>query len=265
MNVLFFGDIMGRSAREGLLKILPELREKYGADLVIVNAENVAHGAGISRSIYEDLMKSGVDFLTSGNHIWSKKEANELLDEKDTKLIRPANYPEGAPGDGYKIIEVGAYKVMIANLMGRVFIKKDFDCPFRKIDEILDDPDVEDVKIRIVDLHAEATSEKRAMGFYLDGRVSALIGTHTHVATNDAQILPEGSFYLTDVGMIGAKYSILGMGKEEVIKEFLSQRPTRANISEDGLIHVSGIFMDINNKNGKVEKFEKIEENVDTD
>jgi 2',3'-cyclic-nucleotide 2'-phosphodiesterase len=262
VKILFFGDIMGKPGRQGLIKMLPSFKLKYDADFIIANGENLSHGAGISRGAYNEMMDGGVDFLTGGNHIWGKKEVIDILNEKKSKIIRPANYPPGAPGEGCKIIEVGIYKVLVVNLIGRVFIKQDFDCPFRKIDEILSDDDLSDVKIKIVDFHAEATSEKIAFSYYVDGRVSAVIGTHTHVATNDARILPNGTFHITDVGMVGVKESILGKGKEEIIEEFLTQRPVKTDIADGNITHISGIFLDMDYNTGKVETFEKIEEDA---
>lgn len=262
MKLLFFGDIMGKPGRQGLLKALPDFRLKYDADFVVANGENLSHGAGVSMSAYNETINGGIDFLTGGNHIWGKREIIDILNDKKSKIIRPANYPLGAPGGGYKVLEIGVYKVMIVNLMGRVFIKQNFDCPFRKIDEILEENNFEDVKIKIVDFHAEATSEKIAFGHYVDGRVSAVVGTHTHVATNDACILPNGTFYITDVGMVGVKNSILGKGKEEIIEEFLTQRPVKTDIAEGNMVHMSGIFLDIDYNTGKALEFEKIEEDV---
>lgn len=262
MNILFFGDIMGKPGRQGLLKALPDLKLKYNADFVIANGENISHGAGVSRGAYNEMIDGGVDLLTGGNHIWGKKEVVDILNEKKSKIIRPANYPPGAPGEGYKVIENGVYKILVVNLLGRVFIKQNFDCPFRKVDEILADGDFDDIKIKIIDFHAEATSEKIAFGYYVDGRVSAVIGTHTHVATNDARVLPKGTFHITDVGMVGVKESILGKSKEEIIEEFLTQRPVKTDIADSNLIHISGIFLDMDYNTGRVDKFEKIEEDV---
>lgn len=258
MNILFFGDIVGKPGRQGLIKILPDLKLKYNADLAVANGENLSHGVGINRAAYNEIMDGGINFLTSGNHIWAKKEINDILNDNNANIIRPANYPPGAPGQEYKILEIGAYKVLFINLLGRVFMKKNLDCPFRKFDEILIDEELNNIKIKIVDFHAEATSEKIAFGYYIDGRVSAMIGTHTHVATNDLRILPMGTFSVTDVGMVGVRESVLGKEKEGIIKQYLTQMPVKTDIAENNDIQVNGVFLKINNKNGAVDKFEQI-------
>lgn len=262
MNILFFGDIIGKPGRQGLIKILPDLRSKYDPDLVIANGENLSHGVGVTHAAYKEIIDGGVDFLTNGDHIWAKKDVKNILEEMDSKIVRPANFPPEAPGEGYKVLEAGAYKILIINLLGRVFMKRDYDCPFRKIDEILSDDELDDIKIQIVDFHAEATSEKIAFGHHIDGKISAVIGTHTHIPTADAQILPKGTFYITDVGMVGPKDSIIGKGKEAIIKQYLTQMPVKTDIADDDNIIVSGIFLDIDNKSGKVKKFEQINEEV---
>ena len=262
MKILFFGDIMGKPGRQGILKALPDLKAKYNADFVIANGENLSHGAGVTNASYNEIINGGVDFLTGGSHIWAKKEIANILEQKDAKIIRPANYPPGAPGSGWKIVEIGVYKILIVNLLGRMFMKKHLDCPFRKIDEILADDALEDIKIKIIDFHAEATAEKVALGYYVDGRVSALIGTHTHIATSDARILPKKTFYVTDAGMTGAKESVLGVNKESAIEQFLTQRPVNIEISENDTVCINGIFMDIDYSTGLVKKFERIEKDV---
>lgn len=262
MNILFFGDIMGKPGRQGLLKALPDLKLKYNADFVIANGENLSHGAGVTNASYNEIIKGGVDFLTGGNHIWAKQEIESILEQKDAKIIRPANYPPGAPGSGWKIVEVGVYKILIVNLLGRMFMKKHMDCPFRKIDEILSDDETENVKIKIIDFHAEATAEKISLGYYVDGRVSALIGTHTHIATSDARILPQKTFYMTDAGMNGVKESVLGIDKNGAIEQFLTQRPVKIEIPESDTVCINGIFMNIDYNTGLVKNFERIEKDI---
>lgn len=262
MNILFFGDIMGKPGRQGLLKALPDLKLKYNADFVIANGENLSHGAGVTNASYDEIIKGGVDFLTGGNHIWAKQEIENILEQKDAKIIRPANYPPGAPGSGWKIVEVGVYKILIVNLLGRMFMKKHMDCPFRKIDEILSDDETENVKIKIIDFHAEATAEKISLGYYVDGRVSAVIGTHTHIATSDARILPQKTFYMTDAGMNGVKESVLGIDKNGAIEQFLTQRPVKIEIPESDTVCINGIFMNIDYTTGLVKNFERIEKDI---
>lgn len=262
MNILFFGDIMGKPGRQGLIKALPDLKLKYNADFVIANGENISHGSGVTNSSYNEIINGGVDFLTGGNHIWAKNEVVNILEQKGAKIIRPANYPPGAPGSGWKVVEIGVYKVLIVNLLGRMFMKKHMDCPFRKIDEILSDDEVQDIKIKIIDFHAEATAEKVSLGYYVDGRVSAVIGTHTHIATDDARILPRKTFYMTDAGMTGVKESVLGVDKESAIEQFLTQRPVKIEIPESDSVCINGIFMDIDYSKGLVKNFEKIKQDV---
>ena len=213
-GVLFIGDVIGRPGRRALVKHLPVLKEKLSPDVIIVNAENAAGGIGITDKVSQELLNHA-DVLTSGNHIWDKKEALPLL-ESEPRLLRPANYPPVNPGKGTFILDKGKHKVGILNLQGRVFMEP-IDCPFRVADR-----EIESMRsttpIIIVDFHAEATSEKQAMGWYLDGRVSAMIGTHTHVPTADEKILPRGTAYVTDVGMIGGYESVIGIKKEQAIK-----------------------------------------------
>lgn len=262
MKILFFGDIVGKSGRQGLIKILPDLKSKYNADLAVANGENLSHGSGINRAAYNEMIDGGIDFLTSGNHIWAKKEINDILNDSNARIIRPANYPPGASGQGYKILEIGAYKVLFINLLGRLFMKKSFDCPFRKVNEILDDEELNAVKIKFIDFHAEATSEKIAFGYHVDGRVTAVVGTHTHVLTNDARIFPQQTFYITDAGMVGPRESVLGIDAKLAIQEFITQRPVKMDASMDNNIIVNGVFLDIANDTGLVKKFDIIKEEV---
>ena len=232
MKILFLGDIIGRSGRRLVRTLLPGLREKHAADLVIANAENSAGGFGLNRKSLEDMQKSGVDFFTTGNHVWDKAEGVSLLGELDN-IVRPANYPEGAPGSGVKNVPGTNGRVAVINLQGRVFMPA-IDCPFRCIDRYLRDT-THKPKILIVDVHGEATSEKVAMGWYLDGRVSMVLGTHTHVPTRDCRILPKGTGYVTDVGMTGSYDSVIGVKKEAVIRRFLNMRPTRFEVAKKDL------------------------------
>ena len=222
-----FGDVCGKIGRKAVAKILPELKKKYGPDLVIANVENLAHGKGTTVKTLEEMTTAGVDFFTSGDHAFDKNEVNVILEEKDSLLIRPANFPDGVPGKGEKVFEIGTKKVLVVNLLGRVFMKSQYDCPFKKADEILEKYKDENLSAIIVDFHAEATSEKIAMGRYLDGRVSAVLGTHTHVQTADERILEKGTGYVTDVGMNGPFDSIIGMNPELALTRFLTQIPQR--------------------------------------
>jgi len=263
MKILFFGDIVGKIGRQAITQILPDLKKEYKPDLVIANAENLAHGKGVTRDTLESMMDIGVDFFTSGNHIWKKKDAYPVLQENKLPLIRPANYPPEVPGTGYKIIEVGSKKVLIINLVGRVFMKEDFDCPFRALDEILKETKKQKPNVIIIDFHAEATSEHRAMGFYATGQVSAVLGTHTHIQTADEEISPKGTAYITDVGMVAAKDSILGVDKEDIIKKFLTQLPVEHTMPESGQVTVNAVFLEVDPKTTKATKIKRINQEVE--
>ncbi len=223
MNILFVGDICGRPGRSAVKKLVPQLKAEHDIDLCIANIENASSGKGVTEENYNDLLKAGIDVCTSGNHIWSKAEIIPVLENAKELLIRPLNFPEGTPGRGVWTAEIGTTKVAVLNLMGRVFMRSGVDDPFRAVDKTL--ADLKDYLI-IVDFHAEATSEKRAMGFYLDGRVGAVIGTHTHVPTADAQLLPKGTAYITDVGYAGPHQSILGVDVDIIIHNFMHEPHT---------------------------------------
>lgn len=256
MKVLFIGDVVGSIGRDMLLETLPELKRAYRPQLTIVNGENAAGGRGITEKIYKEFMQAGVDVITMGNHTWDNRDIYNFIDDQKAKIIRPANFPEGTPGVGVKIININQHKIGVINLQGRVFLN-DLDDPFRKIDEILDDLK-DKVSCIFVDFHAEVTSEKQAMGWYLDGRVSAVVGTHTHVQTNDARILPNGTAYLTDAGMTGSYDSVLGVKKEIILNRFLTQMPVRHEIPEDGRKILSGCMIEIDDATGKATNIENI-------
>ena len=219
------GDIVGQPGRQVVKELLPGLRQQYGFSLVIANAENVAGGLGLTSTTAEELLSAGVDVLTSGNHIWAQKEIIPYLGG-EMPILRPLNYPPGVPGKGYIVNR----QAMVVNLIGRTFMG-DFDCPFRAIDQLLTEVKPKPPVI-IVDFHAEATSEKVAMGRYLDGRVSAVLGTHTHVGTTDTQLLPQGTAYVTDIGMTGPIDSVIGMETEVVIQRFLTGIPHRMSVAK---------------------------------
>ncbi len=250
MKILFFGDIIGKIGRKAIKQILPELKEEYQPDLILANGENLAHGVGITEKVLSELKEVGVDLFTSGNHIFDKAEAASLLEAKDPLVLRPANYPPTVPGCGFKLVEVGSKSVLVISLMGRVFIRENFDCPFRKIDEILSGVKAKNLAGIIVDFHGEATSEKIAFGWYVDGRVSAVLGTHTHVPTADIKILPQGTAYITDVGMVGAVDSVIGDKKEPIIKSFLDQTSFSLDIPEEGEVEVDAVFLEISAEGG---------------
>ncbi len=257
VRFLALGDLVGRIARQTLKEVLPQLRKEYEVDFVIANGENLSHGIGQTTKTCEEVLGAGVDFLTGGNHISSKESELEVY-ASSYPVIRPANFPEGVPGDGYRVVEVQGISVAIINLVGRVFMRSNYDCPFRAFDRIYDQ--VKDkAEVILVDFHAEATSEKIAFSWYVDGRATVVWGTHTHVATADARILPEGTLYHTDLGMVGALDSVLGVGKQGIIKTFLTQIPYVHEIPEKGETILNGLFFEIDIDVKKVTRFERVE------
>ncbi|MBI4054069.1 MAG: TIGR00282 family metallophosphoesterase [Candidatus Doudnabacteria bacterium] len=254
MRILFFGDVVGKAGRAGLRTTLPELREEFKSDLIVANAENVAHGVGITLKTANELFASGVDFLTSGNHVFDRKEQTaEVFEVLSGRLIRPANFPDSYPGKGWEQISVQGKKLLMVNLNAQVFMEKQFSgeirSPFITLDRILQTAPKSD--IIIVDFHSEATSEKRGFGFYADGKVAAVVGTHTHVQTADAQVLPQGTAYISDVGMCGARQSVLGVKTESALNRFLTGERTALEVEEAGEIEVGAVLIEIDHASGK--------------
>ena len=257
VKLLFIGDIVGRAGRRTLVDHLDRLIDRHLVDLVVANGENAAAGYGLTAPVLRELFDSGVDVVTSGNHIWDKKEIMPVL-EREPRLLRPANYPPGLPGSGSGVFETAAgIKVGILNLEGRVFMKN-LDCPFRVADSLLEELRRE-TSIIFVDFHAEATSEKQALGFYLDGRVSAVVGTHTHVQTADERILAGGTGYLTDVGMSGSQDAIIGNQKKAAMDRFLMQLPARLEVAKKDPF-LCGVLLTLNEETGCCEAIERIQE-----
>ena len=250
MLVLVIGDIVGQPGRKAVYEVLPQLRQQHRLDMVIANAENAAGGFGLTSAIAQELIEAGVHVITSGNHIWAQKDIIPNLDG-DMSILRPLNYPPGVPGRGYHITG----QTMVVNLMGRTFMN-DIDCPFRAMDKLL-----EEVRDRppviIVDFHAEATSEKMAMGRYLDGRVSAVLGTHTHVGTIDAQILPQGTAYVSDIGMTGPADSIIGDDVDSVLRRFLTGVPHHLSVGKGKPI-LNAILVDVDEDSGRANNIERV-------
>ncbi|HME62445.1 MAG TPA: TIGR00282 family metallophosphoesterase [Candidatus Binatia bacterium] len=255
MRVLILGDVMGRPARRVVRDLVPSLIQKEEIDLVVANAENSAGGMGVDIKSAKELLSAGVQVLTSGNHIWKKKEIYPFLDEQES-LIRPANFPSGAPGKGWCVWQHNGLRALVINVQGRVFMPNHVDDPFRCVDEILKQQGSQS-RVVIVDMHAEATSEKYAMGWYLDGRVSLVFGTHTHVQTADERILPAGTAYITDVGMCGPFDSVIGMEKETVIRGFITQLPRQFEVAQDNVV-LQGIIADIDEDNGKAKAIRRL-------
>ncbi len=255
MRILMIGDIIGKPGRSAVRALLPELKAEQGIDLVIANGENTAGGFGITQDTAYELLESGVDILTSGNHIWDQKEIIPHLDE-GLPLIRPANYPD-APGRGYWIDG----EVMVLNLMGRVFMPA-LDCPFRTANRILEEVQRDEApKVIVVDFHAEATSEKQAMGWFLDGRVSAVLGTHTHVGTVDTRVLPKGTAYLTDVGMTGPTDSVIGSNTDAVLERFLTGLPQRLPVG-GGPVVLNSALVDVDEESGRAREVVRLDRTV---
>src|SRR5919106_4050228 len=241
MKVLMIGDVVAKPGRIAVLERIQDLREQHQIDLAIMNAENLAGGFSVTPPLCEQLFSTGIDVMTSGNHIFDKKEAIDYI-RKQPRLIRPANYPPNTPGSGYWVGDVNGTKVAVMNVMGRVFMPPSDD-PFRVIESVLQSIPAE-TTVRIVDVHAEATSEKVAMGWHLDGRVSAVLGTHTHLQTADERILPGGTAHLTDIGMTGSYSGVIGMKKEDVIVRFTSALGRRAEHST-GNVKICAAVLDI--------------------
>ncbi|UDM31716.1 TIGR00282 family metallophosphoesterase [Lentilactobacillus laojiaonis] len=253
MRLLFIGDIVGNKGTEAVVNNLALIKKEFRPQLTIANGENsTSVGRGISKNIYKELMGSGVDVITLGNHAWNNAEIVDFIDDA-TKLIRPANFPgKDVPGKGYVVVNVNGIKVGIINLQGRIFLNN-LDDPFTLADEIIDKLKAE-TDIIFVDFHAEATSEKLAFATYVTGRVSAVVGTHTHVQTNDARILNKYTAFLTDAGMSGPTDGILGMHADNIIQQFINQRPTRFKVEETGPTIISGCYIDVDNESGKAQK-----------
>ena len=261
IRILFIGDVVGKPGRVAVRELLDGLIDSYKIDLVAANAENVAGGFGVTAQTVSELFDYGVNVLTTGNHVWDKREAEPLLNEVEN-LLRPANYPPAAPGSGFCTVSTpGGVDVAVLNLSGRVFMEC-VDCPFRTADSVLEKID-ESTSCVIVDFHAEATSEKRAMSIYLDGRVSAVLGTHTHIATADERILPGGTAYITDLGMTGNEDgSVIGINYEAAKKRFLSHIPTRFDLAK-GIPVLNGAVLTIDADSGRAESIERISRSLD--
>ncbi len=270
MKILILGEIIGKIGRQAVVKTLPNLKKEIRPDLVLANAENLAHGKGVTLKTIKEILVAGIDFLTSGDHFWSKKEEIERILPLDLSIIRPANYPANLAGEGYKVINVKSQSsnvkpclVLIINLTGRVFMKeKEISCPFKKFDEIISKIEKRP-KVILVDFHAEATAEKIAFAHYVDGRASVVFGTHTHVVTADERILSKGTAFITDLGMIGAKNSVIGFRVEEAIKRNIEDEEIPLEVPEKGWAIGNGIFVEINEKTGRAEKIERIKKEVE--
>jgi len=254
MKVLMVGDVYGEPGRAAVQKLLPGLREQHAVDLAVVNVENAAGGFGITPPMAKAFLEQGVDVMTTGNHVWDKKEIVPHI-VKENLLLRPANFPEGTPGVGYVTVKAGPYRVGVVNLMGRVFMTP-IDCPFRKADEIIAVVRKE-TPIILVDMHAEATSESLAMGWYLNGRVSAVVGTHRHVQTADERILPDGTAYITDLGMTGPTDGVIGVDRDQIIQRFMTQMPIRFETAK-GPAALHGVLITLDPETGRATDIQRL-------
>ncbi|WP_340001978.1 TIGR00282 family metallophosphoesterase [Oceanobacillus sp. FSL K6-0127] len=255
MRILFIGDVVGSPGRDMVQEYLPRLKEKYRPNMTIINGENAASGKGITEKIYKQFLEWGAQVITLGNHTWDKKEIFEFIDDAKY-MIRPANFPENNPGKGIVYINLNGKEVAVINLQGRTFLPA-IDDPFQKADLLIEEAKKR-TNLIFVDFHGEATSEKQAMGWYLDGRVSAVVGTHTHTQTADERILLGGTAYISDVGMTGPYDGILGVDREAVLKRFLTSLPVRFEITKSGRTQLNGIVVTIDDNSGKATKIERI-------
>lgn len=256
MKVLFIGDIVGKPGRTAVKAILPGLVDKCKIDFVIANGENIAGGFGLTEPLVVDLFRTGVDVITTGNHVWDKKDFIPYI-SKDNRVLRPLNYPPGVPGSGSLVLTLpNGIKAGVLNLSGRVFMSG-MDCPFRRGNAEIERLSAE-TKIIIIDFHAEATSEKIAFGYYVDGKVSAVVGTHTHVQTADEKIMPNGTAYITDVGMTGPSDSVIGMDVGQIIQRFLTSMPAKFETAQ-GPVSLSAVIIDINNETGSATGIQRLQ------
>lgn len=256
MRILFVGDVVGSLGRDTLAANLPKMKQKFHPQVTIVNGENAASGRGITEKIYKIFLQNGVDVVTLGNHTWDNKDIFNFIGEAK-KMIRPANFPKGTPGQGIVFVKVNQLELAIINIQGRVFMN-DLDDPFQIIEPLISEAKKR-TSLIFIDFHAETTSEKQAMGWFLDGQVSAVVGTHTHVQTNDARILPGGTAYLTDVGMTGPYDGILGMKRGPIIEKFLTALPKRFEVVEEGRSILSACFIEIDDTTGQAKQIEPIQ------
>ncbi len=259
LNILFIGDIVGNPGRKAAKEMIQRLKRERQIDFCIVNGENAAGGSGITYVVAQELYKSGVDAITLGNHTWSKREITNFIDS-DKCIVRPANYPEELPGKGSAVISNDKGKIGVLNLMGRVYMDS-IDCPFKAAEREIVELKAQ-VKVIVVDIHAEATSEKCALAWHIDGRVSCVLGTHTHVQTADERILPCGTAFISDVGMTGPSEGIIGVNRDIVINKFLTHMPNKFEIAQ-GPVQFNAVYLEIDEKTGRTTKIERINTAVD--
>ena len=265
IKILFFGDVVGKPGRLGLIKALPKLKKKYEPDLVIANAENLAHGVGMSKKTLEELAEAGVDAFTGGGHSWQNSQGTPLLDDPAwrERLVVPTNAGEAQKGRAWIMLEVKQKKVLLINLQGCLFTHPATQDPFAALDKIIEQQKGSKPHLIVVDFHAEATAEKEALGHYADGRVAAVLGTHTHVATADLKILPGGTAYVTDVGRVGAYDSVVGFEKTSAINSFLKQKDRKYTLSNTGAVEINAVCLTLDPETGLAKSLDRIREIVD--
>lgn len=254
MKILFIGDVVGKPGRDILSAQIGRLKSKYSPTFMLVNGENAANGRGITKKIYQQFLELGFHGVTMGNHTWDNRDIFDWIDDAD-RIVRPANYPDGTPGVGMMVLKQNGKKLAVINVMGTVFLPS-LDCPFRTVDLLVDEIR-DEVDAIFVDMHAEATSEKIAMGYHLDGRVQAVVGTHTHVQTADERVLSNGTAYITDVGMTGPLDGVLGMDAGVVLKKFVTQLPVRFEVAE-GREQLNGVLITVDDQSKRATKIERI-------
>ena len=258
MRILVIGDIIGSPGRRATKEAIRQIKNEQKIDCVIANGENLSHGIGMTKKNFEEMREAGIDFFTSGNHILKKPDIFPEMEKKKVRIIRPANFPPGVPGRGWTIVtSASGAKIAVINLLGRVFMRYNVDCPFRSLKEIVQEAK-KVTDIIVVDFHAEATSEKMAMGFFMDGEVSAVVGTHTHIQTADEKILPKGTAYITDLGMTGAYDSVIGQKKEIIIQRFLTSMPLKFEIATDN-VWLHGAVISVDEKTGRAQQITRIQ------
>lgn len=263
LRILFIGDIFAKAGRKAVEALLPDLRKELGIDCVIGNAENLAHGHGVTTKTLTQMKEAGIDFFTSGNHIWGNGEVYKIFSERQIPLLRPGNYPSLAPGSGDQIFEWNGHRLLVINLMGRLFMRESLDCPFRALDTILEKYANEKLDGIFVDFHAETTGETNSFGHYADGRVSVVVGTHTHIPTADERVLPLGTAFITDVGMVGVLNSSIGFDPKQAAEDFKSQLPKKHCIPESGLTVFNSVCIELDEKTKKALSIVRIQRTID--
>ncbi|MDD4995030.1 MAG: TIGR00282 family metallophosphoesterase [Patescibacteria group bacterium] len=264
LKFIFFGDVVGKIGRRALAQIVPKWRKKYAPHLVCANAENLAHGKGFTPSTMREAMAAGIDFFTGGNHIFDNKAGLKIFDDPELSrlVVRPLNYPTSVPGEGCRLIEVERHPVLIASLNGQVGFRESFDSPFLALDKMVHRHIKQNPAI-IVDFHSETTSEKVAFGLYSDGRVSAVLGTHTHIPTADAKVLPQGTGYISDIGMVGEENSVIGVKQNVILNNFITQIPQMHEFAETGRCEVNAVYFEIDSKSHQCLKIKLLQTVVD--